>query len=228
VVLTLLRYHGFTPQRAGSPPDRVGRPAQPCPQQCASPHPGLDAARNHRWFGLRQLRIDSAAGGPSREEARALRELAPLARRALRALVQHLLPNCIAGRRRNGSPSRSVAGGGCAQARCCWCRCWQRPRTGAGDRGPIVLAWLPVALLVAHRQMARMGWYLDAHYVAVRGGWWKRWWRWAELDKVQGLRLQRSPLDKLLGTSSLQLDTAGAHGDVALTLRQRRRRRRNT
>ena len=39
-----------------------------------------------------------------------------------------------------------------------------------------------------------------------------------ELDKVQGLRLLRSPLDKLLGTSSLQLDTAGAHGDVALTL----------
>ncbi|KAG1487369.1 hypothetical protein G6F52_014201 [Rhizopus delemar] len=63
-----------------------------------------------------------------------------------------------------------------------------------------------------------MGWYLDDHFVAVRGGWWKRWWRWAELDKVQGLRLQRSPLDKLLGTSSLQLDTAGAHGDVALTL----------
>jgi len=66
--------------------------------------------------------------------------------------------------------------------------------------------------------MARMGWYLDEHYVAVRGGWWKRWWRWAELDKVQGLRLQRSPLDKVLGTSSLQLDTAGAHGDVTLTL----------
>ena len=64
-----------------------------------------------------------------------------------------------------------------------------------------------------------MGWHLDGQFVAVRGGWWKRWWRWAELDKVQGLRLQRSPLDKLLGTASLQLDTAGAHGDVALALR---------
>ncbi|KAG0732771.1 hypothetical protein G6F23_013992 [Rhizopus arrhizus] len=87
-----------------------------------------------------------------------------------------------------------------------------------GSWGLVVLAWMPIALLIAHRQMARMGWYLDDHFVAVRGGWWKRWWRWAELDKVQGLRLQRSPLDKLLGTSSLQLDTAGAHGDVALTL----------
>ena len=87
-----------------------------------------------------------------------------------------------------------------------------------GGWGLIVLAWLPVALWVARQQMERIGWYLDAHYVAVRGGWWNRWWRWAELDKVQGLRLQRSPLDRLLGTSSLQLDTAGAHGDVALTL----------
>ncbi len=43
-------------------------------------------------------------------------------------------PSCT-GHRRNGSPSRSVAGGGCAWARCCWCRCWPPPRTGAGVRG---------------------------------------------------------------------------------------------
>ncbi|TGP29455.1 hypothetical protein EN871_34870, partial [bacterium M00.F.Ca.ET.228.01.1.1] len=47
----------------------------------------------HRWFGLRQLRIDSAAGGPSRDEDRALRELAPLApREHCTQLVRHLLP----------------------------------------------------------------------------------------------------------------------------------------
>jgi len=53
----------------------------------------------------------------------------------------------------------------------------------------------------------------------LRGGWWRRWWRWAELDKLQALRLSRSPLDRLLGTSSVWLDTAGARGDVALCLR---------
>jgi putative membrane protein len=124
------------PQRAGSPPDRVGRPAQPHPQQwrVAASRPGR-CAKLHRWFGLRQLRIDSAAGGPSRDEDRALRELAPLApASAASSWCSTCCLNC-SGRRRNGSPFRSVAGGGCAWARCCWCRCWQRPRTGAGDHG---------------------------------------------------------------------------------------------
>ncbi|KAF1014991.1 MAG: hypothetical protein GAK31_02479 [Stenotrophomonas maltophilia] len=39
------------------------------------------------------------------------------------------------------------------------------------------------------------------------------------MDKVQGLQLHRTPLDKALGTASLVLDTAGAHGDVPLQLR---------
>ncbi len=39
------------------------------------------------------------------------------------------------GRRRNGSPFRSAAGGGCAWARCCWYRCWQSLRTGVGAPG---------------------------------------------------------------------------------------------
>ncbi len=172
-----------------------------------------------RWFGLRQLRIDSAAGGPSRDDDRALRELAPLAPAATcEGLVKHLLPQL------QWPP---------AQWHALPQRGWWRLSLGSlvlvpllaagaywrwGPWGLLVLGWLPVALLVAHRQMARMGWHLDGQFVAVRGGWWKRWWRWAELDKVQGLRLQRSPLDKLLGTASLQLDTAGAHGDVALAL----------
>ena len=46
--------------------------------------------------------------------------------------------------------------------------------------------------------------------VAVRGGWWSRWWRFAEVDKLQAPRLQRSPLDRWLGSASLWMDTAGA------------------
>ncbi len=92
-----------------------------------------------------------------------------------------------------------------------------------GPWGLLVLAWLPVALLVAHRQMARMAWHLDEHYVAVRGGWWKRWWRWAELDRCRPAPAALAA-GQAVGTSSLQLDTAGAHGDVALTLHHLRRR----
>ena len=202
VVLTLLRYHGFTlseqDRRLTVSAGLLSRTRSSVARRRIQAWT-LRETTLHRWFGLRQLRIDSAAGGPSRDEDRALRELAPLAHREhCTQLVRHLLP------RLQWPP---------AQWQSIPQRGWWRLCLGA-----LVLAWLPVALLVAHRQMARMGWYLDDHYVAVRGGWWKRWWRWAELDKVQGLRLRRSPLDKLLGTSSLQLDTAGAHGDVALTL----------
>jgi len=222
VVLTLLRYHGFTlseqDRRLTVSAGLLSRTRSSVARRRIQAWT-LREGTLQRWFGLRQLRIDSAAGGPARDEDRALRELAPLASSTrCEQLVQHLLPQL------QWPPLQwqSIPQRG-----------WWRLCLGAlvlvpllaaaaywrwGPWGLLVLAWLPVALLVAHRQMARMGWYLDEHYVAVRGGWWKRWWRWAELDKVQGLRLQRSPLDKLLGTSSLQLDTAGAHGDVALTL----------
>ena len=38
-----------------------------------------------------------------------------------------------------------------------------------------------------------------------------RWWRFAEIDKLQALRLSRSPLDRRCGTATLWLDTAGAN-----------------
>ena len=65
-----------------------------------------------------------------------------------------------------------------------------------------------------------MAWAVDDRLVAVRGGWWSRWWRFAEVDKLQALRLQRSPLDRWLGTATLWLDTAGA-GAMAPPLRIR-------
>ncbi len=222
VALTVLRYHGFTlserERRLTVATGLLSRTRSSVARRRIQAWT-LRESTLHRWFGLRQLRIDSAAGGPSRDDDRALRELAPLAPAATcDGLVQHLLPQ-LHWPPPQWQPVRQ--------------RGWWRLALGSlllvpllaaaaywrwGTFGLAVLAWLPVALLAAHRQMARMGWYLDDHFVAVRGGWWKRWWRWAELDKVQALRLRRTPLDKLLGTASLQLDTAGAHGDVALTL----------
>ena len=222
VVLTLLRYHGFTlseqERRLTVSAGLLSRTRSSVARRRIQAWT-LREGTLQRWFGLRQLRIDSAAGGPSRDEDRALRELAPLATgERCTQLVQHLLPQL------HWPPAQWQAVPRRGWWRLCLGALLLAPLLAAaaywrwGPWGLVVLAWLPMALWVAHQQMARMGWYLDAHYVAVRGGWWKRWWRWAELDKVQGLRLHRSPLDKLLGTSSLQLDTAGAHGDVALTL----------
>jgi len=223
VVLTVLRYHGFTlserERRLTVSTGLLSRTRSSVARRRIQAWT-LSEGTLQRWFGLRQLRIDSAAGGPSRDDDRALRELAPLAAaRTCDGLVRHLLPQL------HWPPAQWQMLPQRGWWRLCLGSLLMVPLLAAGaywrwgSWGLLVLAWLPVALLVAHRQMARMGWHLDGQFVAVRGGWWKRWWRWAELDKVQGLRLQRSPLDKLLGTASLQLDTAGAHGDVALALR---------
>jgi len=46
--------------------------------------------------------------------------------------------------------------------------------------------------------------------VAVRGGWFQRFWRFAEIDKLQALRLSQTPFDRRHGMGTLWLDTAGA------------------
>lgn len=173
-----------------------------------------------RWFGRRHLRIDIAAVVAPNGERRDLRELAPLAPpAACDALVQHLLPQL------QWPPAQWRA----VPQRDWWRLCLPAllvvPLLAAvaiyqvGPWGALLLAWLPWSALRAHRTMARMGYHLDARYVAVRGGWWQRWWRFAELDKLQALRLERSPLDRWLGTASVWLDTAGANGSVGLCLR---------
>ncbi len=173
-----------------------------------------------RWARRRHLRIDIAAGAAVDNQRRDLRELAPLATpQACDALVQHLLPQL------QWPPSRWQP----VQRRGWWRLClpallWLPAVAAAAvwnevPLGALILLWLPWSAFRAHRQMARMGYHLDDQYVAVRGGWWQRWWRFAELDKLQTLRLSRSPLDRWLGTASVWLDTAGASGSIALCLR---------
>ncbi|KAJ9648648.1 hypothetical protein H2198_010990 [Neophaeococcomyces mojaviensis] len=82
VVLTLLRYHGFTlseqDRRLTVSAGLLSRTRSSVARRRIQAWT-LREGTLQRWFGLRQLRIDSAAGGPSRDEDRALRELAPLA-----------------------------------------------------------------------------------------------------------------------------------------------------
>jgi putative membrane protein len=65
-------------------------------------------------------------------------------------------------------------------------------------------------LFSARQQARRSGYALDDELVAVRGGWWSRHWRFAELDKLQALQLTQSPFDRRYGMATLWLDTAGA------------------
>ncbi len=175
----------------------------------------------HRLFGRRQLRVDIASGGGNEEkQGRALKELAPLATPAsCDGLLQHLLPQL------QWPPTQWQA----VSTRGWWRLCLPALIVTSvlaavltyetGPWGLLPLLWLPWSAFKAHRQVTRMGYNIDAQRVAVRGGWWNRWWRIAELDKLQALRLDRSPLDRRFGTATLTLDTAGALGAPALQLR---------
>ncbi|KAG1463689.1 hypothetical protein G6F57_013711 [Rhizopus arrhizus] len=206
VVLTLLRYHGFTlseqERRLTVSAGLLSRTRSSVARRRIQAWT-LRESTLHRWFGLRQLRIDSAAGGPSRDEDPA--GAAPAAAAAVAAgtlavdstaRLVAAVPGCTAagavagGRRVLAVGIMGIGGAGLDADR-------TADRASAdGTHG-----------LVPGRSLRGGARRLVEALVAL-----------AELDKVQGLRLQRSPLDKLLGTSSLQLATAGAHGDVALTL----------
>lgn len=174
----------------------------------------------HRLLGRRQLRVDIASGGNQEKDGRALKELAPVATpETCDALMQHLLPQL------QWPPQQWHA----VSTRGWWRLCLPAlVVTGVlaavltwelGLWGLLPLLWLPWSAFKAYRHVTRMGYSIDAQRVAVRGGWWNRWWRVAELDKLQALRLDRSPLDRRFGTATLILDTAGAFGAPPLQLR---------
>jgi len=169
----------------------------------------------HRLFARRSLRIDTAVAEKSgSQDTRALKDLAPIARPyECDALINHLLPHAAWPRKDWHAVDASAR----------WrlwlpSLAWLLPVTAvvAWRFGAWVwlpgLAWMLAAAYAAHQQAHRMGWALDDHLVAVRSGWWSRYWRFAEIDKLQALRLSRSPLDHRCGTATLWLDTAGASG----------------
>src|SRR5690606_37248233 len=83
----------------------------------------------------------------------------------------------------------------------------------------LALAWAPWAVHAARQNAQRAGYALDARMVAARWGWWSRQWRFAEIVKLQALRLEQSPLDRWFGMATVSLDTAGARPTTVLRLR---------
>jgi len=174
----------------------------------------------HRVLRRRRLQVDIAASQGHDEHGRAFRDLAPIATpAACDALVDELLPQA------SWPPSQWTALPRRNGWRLALWSLWLLPVAGGiawhtSVWGWLLLLWWPWSLFAGYREIARMAYAVDGERIAVRGGWWDRWWRIAELDKLQALRLSRSPLDRLCGTASLWLDTAGAHGGgPALRLR---------
>lgn len=166
----------------------------------------------HRWFHRRTLRIDTAVAQGSGDE-RALKILAPIATpERCDHLIAHLLPGM------SWPPAHWRQWPGHIVWRLWWpSLAWSSLLAVVGAAAWStwalwLLAWPMAALYVARRNAQRAGYALDDRLVAVRGGGWSRWWRFAEIDKLQALRLTRSPMDHWCGTATLWLDTAGDHG----------------
>lgn len=167
----------------------------------------------HRLLGRRSLRVDTAVAsrGDGGEE-RSLKVLAPVATPdTVDALVQHVLPGVW-------PPSHWQTWPAQAGWRLWWPRAaWALALTllarhWLGAWGWLILAWLPLSAYAVRQQVRRAGHAIGTQIISVRGGWWSRWWRFAEIDKLQALRLTQSPIDRWCGTATLWLDTAGDSG----------------
>ena len=179
----------------------------------------LEESLLHRLLRRRSLHIDTATGGADSQH-RALRELAPIATaEACDDLVRQLLPGA------QWPPASWQPLHRMAWFRLAWpgvllalvvsaALAW---RAGAWAL-LLLVPWLGWTLLVAHRHARHAGYACDGRLVAARAGWWSRHWRFAEIEKLQALRLAQSPLDRRCGMATLVLDTAGA-GALAPPLR---------
>lgn len=165
----------------------------------------------HRLLRRRSLQVDTAVGAGEAGEQRDLREIAPIATpETCDGLVREVVPGASwppAGWRRLHPRAwqRLALPGTALAVLVAAAACWR-----FGAAGLLVLFWVAWAVFAARQHARRAGYALDDCIVAVRAGWWSRYWRFAELEKIQALRLERSPLDRLFGMATLWLDTAGA------------------
>ena len=216
MVLALLQYYGFVLSEEGArltaergllakSRNSVGIRRL----QAWTLHEGL----MHRLLERRSLHVDTASGSGAESggKSRALRELAPIATPdACDALIAHLLPDAgWADLDWQPLHPRSAIRIFLANA---WfpfavvaALCWR-----FGWIGLVALAWPAWTWFVSSRHAQHAGYAINDRLVAVRAGWWSRHWRFAEIDKLQALRLSRGPLDRRWGMATLWLDTAGA------------------
>lgn len=223
IALALLRYYGFELSEQGrrltAERGLLGRWRTTVPRRRIQAWT-LEEGLMHRLLRRRRLAVDTV-GADEDDEGRALKDLAPIATpAACDALVEHLLPRAHWDRLQwQALPGAT------------WWRLflpdvpWTVLATFAlywhtGSWSLLALLWLPWTAFKARRRAQRIGYAYSADLIAVREGWWHRYWRFAELDKLQALQIKRSPIDRRCGTATLWLDTAGA-GTLAPPLRIR-------
>lgn len=177
----------------------------------------------HRWFRRRTLEVGTAVlDNGSHSQPRSLREIAPVATpEHCDALIRGLAPQ-LQWPPQTWRPLHRLV-------------FWRLfvPQLllaalfGAvalyefGTLGLIFVAlWVPWIGYIAWQNARHAGYTAEGGTIAVRGGWWTREWRFAEIGKLQAIRFGQSPLDRRLGMAHLLLDTAGGNA-LAKPLRLR-------
>lgn len=228
VVLSLLQYHGFVLAEKGRrltvSRGLLTRIRSSIPKRRIQAWQ-LQESWLHRRFKRRALSVDIAASlHAQQQQERGINALAPIATPATcDALINHLLPGA------HWPPTAWQKLHRLAWLRRWLTTClWLLPLTALvvwllGQWGWLLLAWLPLSAGLAWQASRHAGWSLDDTLIASRRGWLSRQWRFAEVEKLQSLRLSASPLDRLFGMRSLLLDTAGANPFAPLRIDHLRR-----
>ena len=168
----------------------------------------------HRLFGRRTLEVGTAVlDNGSQSQPRSLRDVAPVARPdQCDALIRRLAPRIrwpIAEWRplhrltaiRLFVPRLIITA---AVAALGWL---EFGMLGAA----LVGLWLPWAAYMSWQDARHAGYAIDDTMIAIRSGWWNRKWRFAEIDKLQAIRIGQSLIERRLGMATLLLDTAGGN-----------------
>lgn len=215
IALAFLQYHGFRLEEHGRrltlERGLLSRARTSTPRRRVQSWT-LREGMLHRLFGRRSLEVSTAVlENGSDGQPRSLREIAPVATpERCDALIRHLAPQV------QWPPTAWHALHGATFWRLAVPQ-WLLTLAIAVPVGlkfgiwgtVLVCLWLPWAGYIAWQHARHAGYSVDARMVAVRGGWWTRTWRFAEVGKLQAIRFSQSPLDRMLGTATLLLDTAG-------------------
>ena len=168
----------------------------------------------HRLFHRRTLEVSTAVlDNGSHGQPRSLREIAPVATpERCDELIRHLAPR-IRWPIAEWRPLHRLTGWRLFAPRLfitaafAWVGWYKFGALGA----TLVALWVPWAAYISWQDARHAGYAIDDTLIAIRNGWWNRKWRFAEIDKLQAIRIGQSPLERSLGMASLLLDTAGGN-----------------
>jgi len=217
IALAFLQYHGFRLEEHGRrltlERGLLSRARTSTPRRRIQSWT-LREGMLHRLFGRRSLEVSTAViENGSDGQPRSLREIAPVATpERCDALIRHLAPQ-VQWPPAQWHPLHRSTFWRLAVPQWLLTLAVAAPvalKFGAWG-AVLVCLWLPWAGYIAWQHARHAGYSVDARMAAVRGGWWTRSWRFAEIGKLQAIRFSQSPLDRMLGTATLLLDTAGGN-----------------